>query len=632
MKRRIIIEVMVGMLLAGVFFYWLYIRPMERREILPINDSRVGKSIVTNRHKVLVIGVSGMSWDIAMDLANDGRMPNLARMIRHGSHGAIEATPPLISPSLWNNLATGRKRKDHGIVNYSTKIPFKYQEVRMTGRFRKVPAIWDIAEFAGRNVGLINWSTVAEAPGLKDSVVIAEGFEPDSTSGKVHPEEWTEKALSAPVPRFLPYEKLIGKTNDKRIKNAYHTDRKVFSMAYEVMREKKPDLMMVHFQNPEMVSQIFYKYARPYSLDHYEPVSDEERDRYKDVLDMHYEFTDRLIGGLLSLSDQYTVIVVSEHGLSPSFPPHNIFPDLNLLMERMGYLDYYGVTCEEILKNMMERGELKVPSPASANIFGMCQQLSNRTEEWIADGASRMEPAAVEAYLGVHFDLAEPSSEKEKKRRQKEMVLLSDKLLPPRKRQEIRWDRTRVWNIRDFEKELQGLYINLEGREPQGTVPHESFHSFRKKVIKELRSLRTDQGRRLFQKVKANHDKGKTPMTRADTPDILVKFDREALFHDYALEKADDPDPIPLPAIRWVYSDVSALPSPEGLIAISGENASTFKHVDMEGMDFLPTLLWLMGMPVGADMPGEVKKEAFDKSIRNRKALYIESWDRVLRK
>jgi predicted AlkP superfamily phosphohydrolase/phosphomutase len=466
---------------------------------------------------------------------------------------------------------------------------------------------------------------------LKDSVIIAEGFGPDSSKGMVNPPSWKEKALSVPVPRFLPYEQLLSETGDKRIINAYESDRKVFAMAFEIMEEKKPDLMMVRFHNLEMVSQMFYKYARPYSLDHYEPVSKEKRDKYADVMAMHYEFVDRLIGGLLGLSQGYTVVVVSEHGLGPAYPPHNIFADLNSLMERMGHLDYYGSSCEDILTRIMERGELKVPSPPSANIFAMCQKLENETRKWVADGKPKMDPPAVEAYIAVHFELADPRSEKERERRKKEMVMLSNKLIPGKKRKDIMWKRTRVWNVEDTEKDVRGLYINLAGREPEGVVDRDNFHSFRKKVIKDLKRLRTENGDRLFKSVRANPRKDVNPMTLADSPDILVKVDREPLLHNYGMQSPNDPDPLPIAAIRTVYSDVSALPTNDGLIAISGKNASTFQHVDMKALDFAPTVLWLLGLPASADMPGEAKKQAFDKKIHNRSMLYIESWEEALK-
>ncbi len=622
---------MIGLLFAAGLFYWLYIRPLERREILSIKDDRVGRSIVQNRDKVLVIGVSGMTWDMALELINDGRMPNLARMLRKGSHGNIRAEPPFISPALWTDYVTGRSREDHGITNYSAKLPFSYHQVRMSNRFRRVPAIWDMAEFAGRSVGLVNWSTVTDAPELKDSVVIAEGFNPDSNGQRVHPDGWKKKALSAPVPRFLPYENLIREIGDKRIKNAYEADRKVFSMAFELMERKSPDLMMVRFRNSEVISQIFYKYARSYSMDHYEPVNEEQKRKYEGVVDMHYEFIDRLIGGLLSLSKGYTVIVVSEHGLGPAYPPHNIFPKLNALLERMGYLDYYGTTCKDILTRMVERGELEVSAHRSARMFAMCQKLESETEKWIEKGAQKMEPAALEAFMSVNYGLADPSAGK-RERRQKEMVLLSDSLVPGRRRQNVSWDRTKAWNIRDFEKPEQGLYINLEQREPQGTVPKENFHSFRKKLIKELKRLRTENGMSLFQSVRENPRKEINPMTKADTPDILVKIDRNALLHHYALQRANDPDPIPLAALRTVYSDVSALPTKSALIAISGENAKTFRHLNMESMDLAPTVLWLLGIPVGADMPGKVKKEAFEEDLHDREVLYIDSWEKVIEK
>jgi predicted AlkP superfamily phosphohydrolase/phosphomutase len=639
MSRRIAIEILIGAALIIGFFYWLYLKPEGGPGVMDVNDPVIKRSVTGNRDKALVIGVDGMDWEVAIPLINQGRMPNLARMVGRGTHGNFTAPPPLISPAIWTTVATGVPREVHGIDNFLAKIPFEYREVMMTSRFRRAPALWQMASWAGRSVGVVNWYSAYPAEELRLGVFVAEGVTPGKVAdGHVYPADWRERIMSVPMPRYLDYEKELENVRDSRVDRVYELDRMVFSISLEIMREVHPDLMMVFFQGIDVISHGFWKYSWPVGLDYYYPVSREERKRYRNVVEMHYEFTDRVIGGLLSEAEGYTVIVLSDHGLGPTFPPYNIFPDLNKLLERMGYLTYRGVTCDEVLGRFADYGELEPPEYRSTNIFHLCQELEIETQKWLSRGEESMAPPAVEAFIAARWKFKPPPGEEAGEKRQRAMIKLSQALLPDRQRQEILWrdlagggrGGTRVWNVKDFHKNVQGLYINLEDREPEGAVPSREYESFRRKVVKALKGLRTEEGRRLFKKVRANPQKDAMPLADADPPDILVEIDREAMLDNYAYRSPADPDPVPLAAIRWTYHDVSADHVPEGVFAVSGENAKTFKRMDVTDLDVTPTILWLLGIPIGEDMPGKVLIGAFEERLQTRKPLYIESWSKAL--
>jgi predicted AlkP superfamily phosphohydrolase/phosphomutase len=631
MRRRLVIEVLIGVALIAGFFYWLYLRPKPGPAALKPDDPIIKKSIRENRDKVLLIGVDGMTWDIALPLINEGKMSNLARLFAYGTHGIGFSSPPLISPAIWTTIATGVPREVHGIVNFFTKLPFEYREVIMTSRFRRAPALWQMASWAGRSVGVVNWYATFPAEPVR-GVFVAEGAEPGKADARnVYPPEWAERLKNAPAPEYVPYQDELQNIRDSRVTRAYDLDREVFAMAFEIMRSEHPDLMMVYFQNVDVVSHGFWKYRWPLGLDHHFSVTREERERYQNVIESHYEFTDHLIGGLLAEAEGYTVIVVSDHGHGPTFPPKNIFPDLNKLLERMGYLRYQGVTCDQVLYDLWQKGRLKTPAYPASDIFMVCQELEAETGKWMAQGADMMEPAAVDAYLGARLNLVAAKGEDQEKEREQAMTVLARALKPESQRQDILWRATRAWNVRDFHMDVRGLYLNLAEREPEGIVPREDYRNFRRELVRALKDLRTESGRRLFASVEENPDKDVMPMTAADPPDVLVEIDRNAMLEDFAFRGPSDQDPIPLAAIRWSYRDVSADHVLDGVFLVSGEKARTFKNMDAGSLDLAPTVLWLLGLPVGADMPGRVLYEAFEDSLQNRPTLLIPSWSAVLK-
>jgi predicted AlkP superfamily phosphohydrolase/phosphomutase len=636
MKRRITIYIVVGSALAAGLFYWLYIRPLQAPgvTVLSPDDALVKKSLAEVRDKVLVIGVDGMTWSVALDLMNQGRMPHLARLVQNGAHGVMRATPPLISPALWTTMATGQPREVHGIDNFFAKLPFEYREVVMTSRFRQVPALWQMADWAGKSVGVVNWYAAQPAEPLKKGVFIAEGLtRPEAAREEdVSPPAWRDKVRTTPLPKLSAYEDLLARVSDGRVQRAYDQDRMVFALAHELLRAEQPDLMMVYFQGVDLVSHGFWKYRFPLGLDHDFAVSEEERERYGAVVEMHYEFTDHMIAGLLSLAEGYHVMVVSDHGFGPTYQPDNIFPDLNKLLERLGYLTYEGQTCDNILQYLVAMGWLEVPYFQSESIFTICQQLEAESNRVIAAGEDRMPAPQVDAFLSVHYIVKPPQKPEEEEKWEDIMEDLSLTLRPQRQRQEVFWSKTLVFNGKDFHQRVQGLYLNLAEREPEGVVSRENYSKFRGEVIKQLRALRTDAGRRFFTSVRANPAKPVMPTTFHDPPDILVEVNREALTDNVVFRRSGDEDPIPLGAIRWSYYDVSGDHQPEGVFVLSGPKAKSFKRVEVTDLDIAPTLLWLLGLPVGEDMPGKVRRELADDHLAKRPILYIRSWNELIKR
>ncbi len=629
MKSRIALEIVLGIIIAAAFFWWLYLRP-RGPETLPPDSPLIQKSISDNREKLLLIGIDAMDWDVAMELVNQGRMPNLSRLLTKGGRGNLVSEAPYISPALWTTFATGVSRDEHGIDNFVAKVPFQYKEVIMTSRYRKVPALWQMMTWAGRSVGVVNWYATYPAEEVKGVFVAQEVIPGKVDKEAVYPAEWTEKVSSAPLPEYEPYQRELARVGDARMQRAYDLDRAAFSVAFEIMREKHPDLMLVYLRQLDVLCHGFWKYRWPLGLDYHYEVSRDERERYKGVIELHYELVDRLIGGLLSEAEGYTVMVISDHGHGATYSPRNIFPRLNHLMERLGHLDYAGVTCDEIMKSMAALGRLHVPRPRSANIFGLCAGLEEQVKTRLQRG-EEMDALDIEAYVNERYELERPENRDELEDYMRKMTLLASRLAPEKQRQDINWGKTEAWNIEDFHKRVQGIYVNLEGREPEGIVPREEYDDFCGRLKKRLKSLRTEKGDRLFKMVKINPAKEVMPVGVDDPPDVLVEVNRKALVHEFAMSSPGDKDPIPLAAVRFSYSDVSGDHTPKGVFIVSGPSCRAAKRVDATVYDICPTILWRLGLPVGADMPGSIMVDAFDGPFAKRGPLYIGSWKNVIR-
>ena len=106
-------------------------------------------------HRVLLIGIDGAAPHLAFTWAKSGELPNLDEIARAGAVGKLEAHFPLLSPRIWTSMATGKNPDRHGITSWVTKDP---EVLRLlTGRDRKVPALWNILSAAHRGVAVVNW-------------------------------------------------------------------------------------------------------------------------------------------------------------------------------------------------------------------------------------------------------------------------------------------------------------------------------------------------------------------------------------------------------------------------------------------------------------------------------------------
>ena len=118
---------------------------------------------------MLFVGLDGADWQFLEPLMAAGRMPNLARLEREGSGGVLLTEPPPLSPLLWTTMMTGRGPLEHRILDFVRFHPTTGRREPITSDERRVPAVWNLASDAGREVAVVGlWATfpAEEAKGL----------------------------------------------------------------------------------------------------------------------------------------------------------------------------------------------------------------------------------------------------------------------------------------------------------------------------------------------------------------------------------------------------------------------------------------------------------------------------------
>ena len=624
------VALILGILLIGGSVGWFNFLSTPEGDLVKLSDQMVRTRILENKEKVLVIGIDGMTWSIALELINQGRMPHLGRIFANSPHGILTSEAPLISPAIWSSFATGHKRSVHGIDNFLTKIPGEYKEVDMTSRFRQTPAIWEMVSWTGRTVGVVNWNAAYPAEKV-NGVFVGHGIKLEKTNDEmIYPAEWREKIRSLNPVDFPKMERSLSRIGESQARSAYDQDRLVYTIAQNILSELHPDLMMIYLPGIDVVSHLYWKYRWPLGMNHFFWVSQQERALYRNVIENHYEFVDVLIGGLLEKANGYTTIILSDHGMGPIYPPNNVSLILNHLLERMDYLQYKDETCETIITELTNQGVLSIPHPRSRNIFLLSKLLITEARRLQKNGKQEMDAAEIEEWLKskVKFN---PKNTPVQEKMTRIMNRIAESIKPGVVGVAVDWSKTSAWNIEDVKKDKHGVFINLENRDKQGIVPYNTYKTFQVELINKLKKLRTEKETPLFLCVLPNQEGADNDSIRIDIPDVVLEVNHEALADELIFRDKDDQDPIPLDAVKSIYSG-SGDHLPEGVFAVTGENIKGFSQLDVSIYDITPTILWALDLPVGADMPGRILKEAFIEPRIDQDSMIISSWTGALKR
>ena len=124
-------------------------RPLPQGAVRTVADrSHAGK-------RVLFIGLDGVDWNMV-----DRAMPRLSALSRQGDRRVLRTHHPPLSPLVWTSMMTGVSPLEHRILDFARFNPATRERELITSDERAVPAIWNMATYGGRRVGVFGmWAT-----------------------------------------------------------------------------------------------------------------------------------------------------------------------------------------------------------------------------------------------------------------------------------------------------------------------------------------------------------------------------------------------------------------------------------------------------------------------------------------
>ncbi len=282
--------------------------------------------------KVLLIGWDAADWQMINPLIERGWMPALKSLMDRGVWGNIATLQPILSPMLWNSIATGHYADVHGVHGFTEPTPEGDGVRPVMSTSRKCKALWNILTQNDLTTNVVGWYASHPAEPI-NGCCISNQFEHIAgtldepwpiPSGAVHPAEMAEELSpfrihpgelgpDAILP-FIPRAAEIDQSKENRLgklRMLLAQTASIHAVSTHLIDNTEWDLTAVYYEGIDRFGHEFMHYHPP-RLD---SVPEEEYEIYKDVMVGCYRFHDMMLDALLSQAgEDTTVILVSDHG------------------------------------------------------------------------------------------------------------------------------------------------------------------------------------------------------------------------------------------------------------------------------------------------------------------------------
>ena len=501
--------------------------------------------------KVLVIGLDGGTFDILRPLAEEGRLPTLARLMREGVCGELTSTIPPITAAAWTSFATGKNPGKHGLVDFVYFPNYGYSVSVASSKNRRAKAIWNILGEEGRKVGVVS-VPMTYPPEPVNGFMVTGMMTPPSSKNFAYPPELMGE-LTREVGEYVIHAgEGVLPSDLERYLDKMRADIAIrVKCTLYLLRKYDPDFFMFVFGALDPLQHQFFNY-----IDVPSQPSDgnEMRERILSV----YEEVDARIAEILEMADEDTTLIfMSDHG----FGPLEGFLHLNNWFLDKGYL-----TLKHDIRSRVK---------------------------YLLFRAGFTPEAAHNLARRLRLDLRRRVNRGRAYRKLQRIFLSFE---------DIDWEATKAYAL----GHIGQIYINLRGRQPQGVVePGAEYEELREKIGSELLDLVSPvTGERAIERVYKREEiyRGEN---LEQAPDLLLI--PKGFSHVAFGESEFGSNRLFGPTLG--HTGHHRL---NGILIMQGPEMRSGQTIEGANIvDLAPTILYAMGYPIPRDMDGRVLTEAF---------------------
>lgn len=506
-------------------------------------------------NRLCVIGVDGATFDVLGPLIEEGRLPNISRLVATGASGPLRSTLPPLSPVAWTSFVTGMGPGKHGILDFLIKKRGQYELTVVNSTYRAVPAIWSILSEAKKRVGVLN---------------VTSSFPPDRVNGFMISGLGSGEADTASEPRGLcreiqdalgPYVFANRVPWDSGpaayIKGLHQEVDYRLTSALRLIDRYQCDFLMVVFLALDGASHRLWQYRDP----KHPLYTRSSAKKYGDAIDKLCEHVDEAIGQLVArLGDGWNVMIGSDHGFGPAYK--SVY--LNKWLADAGYLQ---------LAEQKHRGPIRRMLRSSKVVRRLVR--------------------------GTRL------SDRRRRQRHKEMADSATRCLD-----NVILSQTRAFVVGS----VGNVFLNIAGRDQEGVVQEgEETERLEEELINGIASIcDPETGECVVERVFRNGEIFDGECSQ-DGPDLFVVLKKGYTVCTDLRWPGLDPDAGCVgPSLRW-----SGDHTMNGILILNGPDiVSDAALTGANIVDVTPTALHLMGQEIPENMDGKVLENALADSFR----------------
>lgn len=526
--------------------------------------------------KVFIVGWDGATFDLIKPWVREGKLPNIARLMKSGVHGPLRSTLPPMTFTAWSSFMTGRNPGQHGVYDFTRFRPGTYQLEFVNGGKRKSASFWRMLSQARKKV--VSISVPCTFPPEKVNGVMLSGFDApglggtgvDLDSAGIYPpevhQEIQEHVGGHPLDSF-PYNELSQGKLKKALDLIVDSVAQKAATAKYLMENKDWDCFMILFGESDGVGHYFWHHGDVDS-----PLHTNSHPELRDSMFQVYEALDKALGELIERLPAGTqFMMMSDHGFG-GISNTALFP--NCWLRTLDCLQFRGSV----------------------------SQTWSRMTDWTKTKAVAYLPVwvkrAIYKLMGARLANIEGN------------VRFAA----------INWNQTRAFF--DENPYYPTLWINLKGRQPKGTVePGDEYEKLRTELIDQLKSWRHPETNEPIVKDAYRREEVYHGVCIESAPDIIIHWNthRSNTFAFRVSSKAKNlawtQSFDPTNAKDWAtFGGKSGHHRDEGIFVAQGPAFRQGVEIkDANIMDVCPTILHLLGVPAPNDLDGKLLKTALCK-------------------
>jgi len=236
-------------------------------------------------------------------------LPNLSRLMQAGVYGELRSSHPPITVPAWSSMMTSKDPGQLGFYGFRNRADHSYDKLSIANSTAvKADTAWDILSRQGKHVILLGVPQTYP-PKPINGVVVTDFLTPSIESQYTYPAGLKDEIKSWVGNYMLDVPDFRTEDKARLLRDIYEMSRQRFEVARRLLTSRPWDFFMMVEMGLDRIHHGFWKY-----MDKNHPKY-EAGNPYENAIRDYYVYVDGLIGELLPLFDDDTVVlVVSDHG------------------------------------------------------------------------------------------------------------------------------------------------------------------------------------------------------------------------------------------------------------------------------------------------------------------------------